>query len=267
VATSEVLAVLHRVATAVRDRLDHLEDWGPTDGHEGQYRHDVAADEVAVSLLGDAGFGVLSEESGFHGRDRSVLVVIDPVDGSTNASRGLPWWGTSLCALDDGGPLAAVVVNQVTGTRYEAARGGGARRDGKEVRPSECAEIGEAVLAFSGYPPSYLGWAQFRALGASALELCAVADGTVDGFVDWAISSLRPWDYLGALLVCAEAGAPFTEASGRDLVVTGVDLHRAPVAAATASLLDQLAHARRRWPPGARSGEPSSANRDQQKII
>jgi myo-inositol-1(or 4)-monophosphatase len=267
VATSEVLAVLHRVASAVRDRLDHLDNWGRASGHEGQYVHDVAADEVAVSMLGEAGFGVLSEESGFHGRDRPVLVVVDPVDGSTNASRGLPWWGTSLCALDDSGPLAAVVVNQVTGTRYEAARGGGARRDGKQVRPSGCNEIGKAVLAFSGYPPSHLGWAQFRALGASALELCAVADGTVDGFVDWAASSLRPWDYLGALLVCAEAGAPFTEASGRDLVVTGTDVHRAPVAAATPSLLDQLARAREGRPAAVDSGEAASENRGQQKII
>src|SRR5207248_2509612 len=81
-------------------------------------------------------FGVLSEESGRHHADRAVTVVVDPLDGSTNASRGIPWFATSLCAVDDEGPLAALVVNLVDGTTYRAERGQGATVDGRVIAPS-----------------------------------------------------------------------------------------------------------------------------------
>ena len=50
---------------------------------------------------------------------------VDPVDGSTNCSRGIPYWGISLCALDADGPLCAFVENGATGARYTAVRGTG----------------------------------------------------------------------------------------------------------------------------------------------
>jgi myo-inositol-1(or 4)-monophosphatase len=241
-----VLEVLHGVVTAIRHELDKLADWGPASGHEGQYRHDVVADDVALDLLDGAGFGVLSEESGLHHPERDVLVVIDPVDGSTNASRGLPWWATSLCALDATGPLAAVVANQVSGARYEAVRGGGATLDGRVIEPTECREVGRAIIAFSGYPANYIGWAQYRSLGAAALDMCAVASGNLDAFVDCGPHSLASWDYLGALLVCQEAGAHVAEMHGRDLVVRTHGPRRTPVAAATPELLETLIAARSR---------------------
>ena len=59
----------------------------------------------------------------------------------------------------------------------------------------------------SGLPPGWLGWRQFRALGAVALDLCAVAEGRLDGYLDCSPSAHGPWDYLGGMLVCREAGA------------------------------------------------------------
>jgi hypothetical protein len=111
-------------------------------------------------------------------------VVIDPVDGSTNASRGLPWWAISLCAMSEGIPVAAVVASPRTAERFEAVRGQGARRNGLPIAPSPAQELGQSVVAFNGYPASNYGWGQYRALGAAALDLCAVACGTIDGFVD-----------------------------------------------------------------------------------
>lgn len=67
----------------------------------GQYRLDLVADADVVDSLLASGYNVLSEESGFHDQGASLTVVVDPVDGSTNASRGLPsigkatdfrWW-------------------------------------------------------------------------------------------------------------------------------------------------------------------------------
>ena len=63
------------------------------------------------------------------------------------------------------------------------------------------------MVGLSGYPPRRLGWKQFRALGAIALDLCAVAGGRLDAYVDCSPSAHGPWDYLGGLLVCREAGA------------------------------------------------------------
>jgi myo-inositol-1(or 4)-monophosphatase len=238
-APSDVLAVLHDVVTAVAKSLEDLGDWGLAGTRAGQYRSDLVADRAALEVIDRAGFGALSEESGPHAMERPVCVVLDPVDGSTNASRGLPWWATSVCALDAEGPLAAVVANQATGRRFEASRGGGARCDGRAISPTSCQSMSDAIAALSGYSRRWLGWNQFRVLGAAALDLCAVAAGQVDVFIDCARQSLAPWDYLGGILICEEAGATVQEAFGRDLVVRQHGPRRTPVAAATPALLTQ----------------------------
>ncbi len=228
----------------MRAKLDDLDDWGLAGTRPDQYRSDVVADRVVLEMIDRAGFGALSEESGEHNPSREILVVVDPVDGSTNASRAFPWWATSLCALDATGPLAAVVVNQATGTRFEAVRDGGARCDGRPIEPSGCSAMRKAIVGLSGYPKRYLGWSQYRAFGAAALDICAVASGQLDAFIDCAPRSLAPWDYLGGLLVCREAGAHVAEAFGRDLVARDHNSRRTVVAAATAELLDEVKAAR-----------------------
>jgi fructose-1,6-bisphosphatase/inositol monophosphatase family enzyme len=238
-----LIEVLQAAATAVREVLGDLGDWGLAGTREGQYHSDLVADAAAIAVLDGAGLGVLSEESGSRGLDRPVIVVLDPVDGSTNASRGIPWFATSLCALDADGARAAVVVNQASGVTFEAVRGGGARRNGVPIRPSSCEVLGEAIIGFSGYPPRYLGWSQYRGLGAAALDLCAVAEGVLDGYAVVGGSKLGSWDYLGGMLICQEAGAVVAESQGRDLITREHTDRRTPVAASTPSLLDELCRA------------------------
>jgi myo-inositol-1(or 4)-monophosphatase len=245
ISDAALLGALHDAATAVRDALDALTDWGSADTHPGQYKTDLAADGAAIAVLDSAGLGVMSEESGVHGGDRDVIVVLDPVDGSTNASRSLPWYATSLCAIDPDGARAALVVDQASGQRFEATRGGGARVDGRSLVPTRCSDVGEAVVGLSGYPPAALGWKQFRALGAVALDLCAVAGGRLDAYVDCSFDAHGPWDYLGALLVCREAGALVVDAFDRELVTIDHAARRTPVAAGTPELLAQIVSARR----------------------
>jgi fructose-1,6-bisphosphatase/inositol monophosphatase family enzyme len=240
-----LLEALHEAATAIRAVLDDLPDWGLAGTRAGQYFSDLAADTAALEIFDRAGLGVLSEESGPRHPEREVVVVLDPVDGSTNASRRLPWFATSLCAVDADGARAALVVDQVSGVRYEAVRGGGARADGVAIRPSGCTKVGEAVIALSGYPPHHLGWRQFRALGAAALDLCAVADGRLDGYVDCSTNAHGSWDYLGGMLICEEAGASIVDALDRPLVTLGHTDRRTPVAAGTPELLADLLTARR----------------------
>jgi myo-inositol-1(or 4)-monophosphatase len=236
----QVLDVLHDAATAVAEALATLSDWGLAGTTESQYQSDLVADEAAVAVLDRAGFGVLSEESGLRRGDRELVVVLDPVDGSTNASRGIPWYATSLCAVDGEGPRVAVVVNLASNVRFEAVRGGGAKRNGTVIGPTSCKALKEAIIGFSGYPPTYLGWSQYRGLGAAALDLCAVADGMLDGYAVVGGSSLGSWDYLGGLLVCREAGAIVGESQGRELVTLVHTDRRTPVAAATPQLFGAL---------------------------
>lgn len=241
----EVQGLLDATASAVRDALVADLVQRPDDTRErgdrpGQYRIDLVADEAALTVLRRAGVGILSEESGLEDPDNELVVVVDPVDGSTNASRGIPWYAISLCAVDVDGARAALVTNLATGTRYEAVRGGGATRDGHPIRPSGATSISESLLVLNGYSPRHLRWRQYRSLGATALDLCSVADGRVDGTIDWAEDALGPWDYLGAMLVLTEAGGHVRDALDRDLLVLDHDARRTPVAAGTPELLEAL---------------------------
>ena len=243
-----LLAVLSEAAAAVRTALDDLGDWGPAGTRPGQYFSDIAADQAALDVLRGAGLGVLSEETGPHATESDLVVVLDPVDGSTNAARGIPWFATSLCVVDARGARVALVVNQATGERFEAVRGGGALRNGHPTRPTACTRLDDAVLGLTGYPPVDLGWRQMRSLGAAALDLCAVACGHLDAYIDCSNHAHSPWDYLGGMLVCQEAGASVAEASGRELVTLGWTDRRVPVAAATPELLAEAVAARRGFP-------------------
>ncbi|HEY8524740.1 MAG TPA: inositol monophosphatase [Acidimicrobiales bacterium] len=241
-----LVELLQRAADAIRTALGGLDDWGLAGTRAGQYRSDLAADAAALAVLEPAGVGVLSEESGAHHTERDLVVVVDPLDGSTNASRRLPWFAVSLCAVDRDGPRAALVVDLSRDRTYTAVRGAGAHVDGRPLRPAATVALGDALVAISGFPPRPLGWRQFRTLGAAALDLCAVAEGTLDAFVDCTPSAHGAWDYLGGALVCTEAGAPVGDALGRDLVTLDHRARRTPVAAATPALYEELLAARRR---------------------
>ncbi|MGP0032609.1 MAG: inositol monophosphatase family protein [Acidimicrobiales bacterium] len=235
-----LLTVLDDAVAAVRHALDELDDWGPAGTRPGQYHLDLAADAAALPILRGAGLAVLSEESGVTGRPATgLLAVIDPVDGSTNAHRGIPFYATSICVLDADGPLVGVVVNLSTGARFAAVRGGGATCDGAALAPSGCRDLAAAIVGISGFPGHHPGWAQFRALGAASLEFCAVAGGFLDAYMVVGRSTLFGWDYLAGLLVCREAGAVVVDRDGAEPVVRDA-VARRPIVAATPELAARL---------------------------
>lgn len=239
------LGLLHEVSDAVAKALQTVTDWGPSGGRLGQYALDVVTDEAALAVLQRAGVGVLSEESGFQPGATGEVVVIDPIDGSTNASRGIPWFATSLCFVDPDGPASAVVTNQASGVRYWAERGGGAWCGERRLEPSGCTEISESIVIVSAAPPANARWAQFRAMGACALDLCAVADGVVDGFVDFGTDQHGVWDYLAGWLICREAGVGVVDAFDRPMLHLDHAARRTPIAAATPDLAVELFSIRR----------------------
>jgi fructose-1,6-bisphosphatase/inositol monophosphatase family enzyme len=239
-----VLELLHDTATAVRSALDEVTDWGLAGTRDGQHRSHIAADAAALDLLMKAGVGIVSEESGPYEIGRDVVVVVDPLDGSTNALHGIPWFATSLCAGDRDGPLVAVVVNQASGQRFQAVRGAGAHLDGVPLRPTATTRMRDAIVALTGYPSQHLGWRQMRAFGAAALDISAVAAGVIDAYIDCTPGWHGVWDYLGALLICQEAGASITDGNGDELVTLDWEARRMPIAAGTAELLNDAVRAR-----------------------
>ena len=239
----ELLTLFDAAAGAQRDAIASIDgsDRRARTDRPGQYLLDVVADAAVVDVLAGAGVRIVSEESGESGPVHApVTVVVDPVDGSTNCAREIPYWGISLCAVDAAGPLCALVTNGATGTRFTAVRDGGAFVDGVPARGKPTREIGRAVVAISGFPARPLAWRQFRALGSAALALCDVAAGRIDAYVDAALDQHRPWDYLGGALVCAEAGALVVDVHDRPLAVTDPAARRQLLAAATPELLDAV---------------------------
>ncbi|MFM7899551.1 MAG: hypothetical protein ACKO97_11395 [Actinomycetota bacterium] len=101
----DILHVLHETADAAYKVLSSNTDWGLSGKRPTQYSVDLRADAAALEVLHGAGCAVLSEESGRTGdwHDDSIIVVMDPLDGSTNASRRVPWYATALAAVDGTG--------------------------------------------------------------------------------------------------------------------------------------------------------------------
>jgi len=207
--------VAHAVRRAI-DTIDAMELRRRTD-RGGQYALDLVADAEACRVLQRAGVRIVSEESGVHERDgATITVVVDPVDGSTNCSRG-----------------------QATGVCVTAVRGSGAFRDGVRLCPSSTTRVEDAIVYLTGTPPAVPPWKQFRALGSAALGLCEIAAGSLDGLLD-AGGFHAPWDYLAGYLACVEAGAVVRDARGRALVTDDCNARRQLIAAGTPELVEAL---------------------------
>jgi myo-inositol-1(or 4)-monophosphatase len=236
-----------RAAAAVAGVLAATTDWGASGLRDGQYAVDLAADAACLGVLSAAGFRVLSEESGLTGPHGAPIVVVDPLDGSTNASRGVPWYATALCLVDDDGPAVGMVVNHATRDRFVAVRGGGAERNGAPIHVSGQTALDRAIVGVSGLPERHYGWAQYRAMGASAPDICAVACGVTDAWLDTGAHH-GVWDYLAGVLIVTEAGGVVAEVDDRQLCVLDHTARRGPIVAATPELLATLLRHRRRDP-------------------
>ncbi|MGA9387522.1 MAG: inositol monophosphatase family protein [Candidatus Bathyarchaeia archaeon] len=212
-------------------------DLGIGAGGDPIKRIDLAAEEAIVNTLVKHGisFTLISEESGVkkYGKHlKECYVTADPVDGTTNLTRGIPFYATSIAISTK--PMlstvhAALVADLFHDVTYTAQKGKGAYRNGKEVTPSDNTSLEEAVIGIdlNSYKiqriaPQLTNLIQntkhVRHFGANALELCYVADGTTDSFIDIR-GKLRATDMAAGWLVIKEAGAEITSAEGKALNV------------------------------------------------
>lgn len=237
------IELLRRTADSVEAALVGFDRWREGGDRPDQYALDQVADDAALGVLEAAGVGVLSEESGLRAGSGSETVIVDPVDGSTNASRGIPHYCVSLCVVDGLSPVAGLVRHLVTDEEFTATAGGGAQRNGAPIGPSGQTGGERAVIGVSGRPGAELPVWQVRVLGSAALDLCAVACGRLDAYIDLN-SNHGVWDYAAGILICAEAGAWTGETGGRELFHLGHSERRGPIAASTPELAALLEQAR-----------------------
>jgi myo-inositol-1(or 4)-monophosphatase len=153
------------------------------------------------------------------------LWVIDPLDGTTNFIHGYPCFSVSVAVLRDGQVVAGAVHDPTRAETFDAARGGGARRNGVPLQVSAVAALADALLV-TGFPfrePDRLDefLADFTALfrevsgirrdGSAALNLCYIAAGRLDGFWE---RGLSVWDVAAGALLVEEAGGVVTDLNG-----------------------------------------------------
>lgn len=180
---------------------------------------DRAAEELIRQALLRArrGDGVVGEEAEDQPGDSGVTWVVDPIDGTVNFVYGIPEYSVSLAAQVGGRSVAGVVVNAATGATYTAAEGHGARRDGRPLRVRDVVPMQQRLLltgfGYEAHQREIQGAAVARILprvrdirrrGSAALELCSVAEGTADGYIE---EGLHLWDHAAGALVATEAGA------------------------------------------------------------
>ncbi|MEM2419742.1 MAG: inositol monophosphatase family protein [Candidatus Bathyarchaeia archaeon] len=196
---------------------------------------DLEAEKAIVeTLLGHGlSFTLVSEESGikrYGAKPEQAYITVDPIDGSTNLTRGVPFYATSI-AVSTKPELrtvyAALVADLCHDVTYTAVKGAGVKRNNQKVKPSEQADVAEAVIGVDlntykakEIAPQITGLIEhtkhIRHLGANALELCYVADGTIDAFIDIR-GKLRATDTAAAWLIIKEAGAVITTPEGKPL--------------------------------------------------
>ena len=171
---------------------------------------------------------VLSEEAGHVRRGGGKVLVVDPIDGSHNALRGLPYSTVSLGLgrTDLGGIDTAVVRDLSRGVTYWAERGRGAYRNGHRLTTRSWVPRAELMFLNLGRhaTPRAVGLAgrarRVRSLGCASLEMLAVAEGAADAYVfenDTVGRNLRVTDIAAAYRILVEAGGNASNLEGRSL--------------------------------------------------
>ncbi|HJH32500.1 MAG TPA: bifunctional fructose-bisphosphatase/inositol-phosphate phosphatase [Methanosarcinaceae archaeon] len=233
---------------ASRTAADVIEDMvGSSDAYGTVYmgadgtptkKIDAAAEDAILSVLKDDGrsMRLLSEEAGdiFVGErgdeygkeaEPEFSVILDPLDGTYNAAFGIPFYGVSIAIAkpDLSGTSFGYVKNLADGAVYHAESGMGAFLNNDPISPSGNSDIHDLCISVYGYRPYvertaglYKAARRIRILGSVALELCYVASGRMDAFID-VRRALRLTDVAAGNFIVEEAGGMVTNGLGASL--------------------------------------------------
>jgi myo-inositol-1(or 4)-monophosphatase len=185
------------------------------------------------------GDGILGEEGTNRPSNTGITWVIDPLDGTVNYLYGLGSWAVSVAADDADGTLIGVVHDPLTKRAFTGIRGVGAWLDGKPIRVNDRVPVDRALLAtgFSYDASRRMAQAELitellghvrdvRRIGSAALDLCFVAAGMVDAYLE---EDANHWDWAAGALIVQAAGGLITEVTptgGKSgILASGPTLH------------------------------------------
>jgi myo-inositol-1(or 4)-monophosphatase len=185
--------------------------------------------------------GLIAEEGSARPSRSGITWLIDPIDGTTNFVYGQAAWSTSIAAVSGDLAVAAAVYAPISGELFSATLGGGAHLNGRTLGCTDRRRpLADSVIATGFTYRRSLRAEQaamvarilpqvgdIRRLGSAAIDLCLVASGRVDAYVE---QYLNPWDVAAGLLIASEAGAVATDFVGGparpdQLVVARPELH------------------------------------------
>lgn len=189
-----------------------------TSAHDVKLQIDVDCEEAIRGMIHDAfpEHAMLAEEGGGAIAEDVPTWIVDPLDGTVNYSRQIPFFCTSIAVRQAGEEILGVVYAPIFGELYVAEKGKGAWLNGERIRVSEVNRLADAIIAVgcgkaeTSVLPSVNAIKELaftarkvRILGAAALDIAYVAAGRLDGFFE---CGLRTWDIAAATLLLREAG-------------------------------------------------------------
>ena len=192
---------------------------------------DVESERVIAQTVAESfpDHNLLGEEGGDQGRSSEWLWVVDPIDGTTNYSRHIPYFSTSIAVYHRGRPVVGLVANPMVGETFFAVEGQGAFLNDSPIWTSKAATYTEALMVTGFYYDRGTnvdltlgairtfydrGIMGLRRFGSAALDLCYLAAGRVDGYFE---IGLNAWDFAAGEFIARQAGALVTDALGAPL--------------------------------------------------
>ncbi len=197
---------------------------------------DLKAEKVIIQLIKKnfPSHDILAEEKGGEIGEKYTW-VIDPLDGTTNYTRDIPFFAVSVVLLYKKNPILGVVFNPINKELYFAEKGKGAFLNGKRIKVGrQQALSSKSVILFSKLRAKedflkiyrLLGkvgkvCSVFRFLGSVSLQLCYLASGRADASIN---TGHNPWDVAAGALIIKEAGGKVTNIRGKDWQIGEKDI-------------------------------------------
>lgn len=187
---------------------------------------DLAAEKAILDILiAESDYEILSEESGTSQKNSGPKWIVDPLDGTNNFARSLPFFAVSIGLIDGNQSLVEVIIDPINHKEYYATKGGGAFCNGVKLELPKF-DTDYIPMLFLNHGYSETDRSKFKELsrrlasnynilklGTTALELCYIATGSVDAFI---CSGDELWDFAAGIVIAQEAGCIFTDWQGKE---------------------------------------------------
>ena len=216
VAVSAALRAADIVKEGFYSSLTIQEKSGP---HDLVTQFDKAAEDAIIETISKSfpDHAFLGEESGITGvLQKQITWVIDPIDGTWNFSRQIPAFGCSIAAMFENVLYVGAVIDPIASELFVAKKGYGATMNGKKLSISKRSDFLHAGISvhtdFLKNAPSQPG--VLRRSGTTVLDMCYVAKGSLEGFID---RNINLWDFAASMLIVQEAGGKVTTLDNKPL--------------------------------------------------